>query len=456
MNAIRVVLFLGAMLFILDVPAQSKSFLSGKITDGQTGNPLPNATIHIHDVNRAAIANENGDYKTSFISPGNYLIEVSHIGYGSIVEAVSISGNTIKNFSLKEAVVEQEGITITGVSTATRIKLSPQPVIVLKKNELFKISSSNIINSLTHVPGVNALTTGPAISKPFIRGLGYNRVLVINDGVKQEGQQWGDEHGIEIDDYSVQRIEVLKGPASLMYGSDGLAGVINIQSLSPVSEGTIMANLLGEYQTNSRLRGYYGSVAGSKSGFSFNAYGAYKAAQDYKNKYDGYVFNSKFNNKNAGAMVGYHGSYGHSFFRVSNFDQHTGMIEGDRDSLSGQFIKTGPGGSEEIAADNDFKSINPFVPYQHVRHFKLSTDNSFKVGNNKLDFSAGYQRNQRMEFGDPDNANDPVAFFDLKTVNYAVKLILPYKNNWKTSAGISGITQTNQNKAGEALIPDYN
>ena len=198
------VFFLFALLFIQNIHAQTKSTFTGKITDQKTGLPLPNATIRIHDVNRDAIANENGDYKTSSIPAGNYLVEVSHIGYGTIVETITIRGNTIKNFSLKDAVVEQEGITITGVSTATRIKLSPQPVIVLKKSELFKISSSNIINSLTHLPGVNAMTTGPAISKPFIRGLGYNRVLVINDGVKQEGQQWGDEHGIEIDDYSVQ------------------------------------------------------------------------------------------------------------------------------------------------------------------------------------------------------------------------------------------------------------
>ena len=216
-------------------------------------------------------------------------------------------------FRSRDAVVEQEGVTVTGVSTATRLKQSSQPVAILKRTELLKISSSNIINSLTKIAGVNALTTGPAISKPFIRGLGYNRVLVINDGIKQEGQQWGDEHGIEIDDYSVQRVEVLKGPASLMYGSDGLAGVINIQTLGPVAEGTINANVLGEYQTNSRLRGYYGNVAGTKNGFNFNAYGSYKAAQDYKNKYDGNVFNSKFNNKNFGGMLGYGGSWGHAY-----------------------------------------------------------------------------------------------------------------------------------------------
>ncbi len=451
----KIIFFILFLLFIQNISAQTRSFLTGKITDEKTGESLPNATIRIHELNRDAIARDNGEYKTSFIPEGNYLVEVSFIGYAGVVEMVPVNGITVKNFSLKEAVVEHEGVTVTGVSTATRLKQSPQPVIVLKKAELFKVSSSNIINSLGHIAGVSALTTGPAISKPFIRGLGYNRVLVVNDGMKQEGQQWGDEHGIEIDDYSVQRVEVLKGPASLMYGSDGLAGVINIQSLTPVSDGSVIASLLGEYQSNSRLRGYYGSVAGAKNGFSFNGYGSYKAAQDYENKYDGFVFNSKFKNKNYGGMLGYSGSWGHSYIRISNFDQHTGMIEGARDSVSGKFIKTIAGGGEEIASSEDFESINPFVPYQHVQHFKLSADNSFNAGRSKLDITVGYQRNQRREYGDPDNADRPVAYFDLQTVNYAGKLNLPYKANWRTTIGLSGMNQSNDNKAEEALIPEY-
>ena len=451
----RIIFFFSGLFFLYNSNAQERSVLTGKVTDEKTGAPLPGANIHIHDINRDAVSNDSGQYKTGFIPSGNYLVEVSYIGHTSRVERVNINGVTTQNFSLNTAVVEQEGVTVTGVSTATRLKQSPQPVTVLKKAELLKISSSNIINSLTHVAGVNALTTGPAISKPFIRGLGYNRVLIVNDGVKQEGQQWGDEHGVEIDDYSVQRVEVLKGPASLMYGSDGLAGVINIQSLAPAAEGTINANVLGEYQTNSRLRGYYGSVAGSKNGFSFNAYGSYKGAQDYKNKYDGHVFNSKFNNRNVGGMLGYGGSWGHSYLRVSNFDQHIGMVEGERDDATGQFLKTVAGGGEEIANENDFKSIDPFVPFQQVQHFKISSDNSFNVGKSKLDITAGYQSNQRKEFGDADNANVPVAHFDLKTINYSAKLNIPYKGQWKTSIGISGMNQTNKNRAEEAIIPDY-
>jgi iron complex outermembrane receptor protein len=456
MKARNIIIFFPVLFFLQNSFAQTRSLLTGKITDEMTGAPMPGATIRIHDINRDAIANENGEYKTSFIPAGNYLVEVSYVGHASVVERIAVGGTTIKDFILKDAVVEQEGITVTGVSTATRLRQSPQPVEILKRTELLKISSSNIINSLTKIAGVNALTTGPAISKPFIRGLGYNRVLVINDGVKQEGQQWGDEHGIEIDDYSVQRVEVLKGPASLMYGSDGLAGVINIQSLTSIAEGTINANLLGEYQTNSRLRGYYGSVAGARNGFSFNAYGSYKGAEDYRNKYDGHVFNSKFNNRNFGGMLGYSGSWGHSYLRASNFDQHIGMIEGDRDDATGRFVKAVAGGGEEIATSADFKSIDPFVPFQQVQHFKVSSDNSFNAGKNKLDVSVGFQRNQRREFGEPGNKNEPVAYFDLKTVNYGVKLNIPYQGSWKTSIGVSGMVQNNRNRAEEALIPDYN
>lgn len=451
----RGILSLMALLFIVNVFGQNKASLSGKILQAESSEPLPGATIRIHDINREAIASDSGTFRFSSLPTGKYLVEISYAGRETLVQTVDINGNTALDFSLRSAVVEQEGVTVTGVTTATRLRQSPQPVAIMKKTELMKISSSNIINSLTKIPGITALTTGPAISKPFIRGLGYNRVVVVNDGIRQEGQQWGDEHGIEVDDYSVQRVEVLKGPASLTYGSDALAGVINIQSTSPLPEGTLKANLLGEYQTNSNLRGFYGDFGGTKNGFSFNAYASYKGAQDFRNKYDGDVFNSKFKNMNFGGMLGYGGSWGHSFLRVSNFNQHAGIVEGDRDDVTGQFIKPIAGGGEAIATSEDFKGIDPLVPFQHIRHFKISSDNSFNVGKSKLDLLLGYQRNQRQEFGDPDNIDDPSAYFDLKTFTYSLKYNLPFQGPWKTSIGLSGMSQKNENRADEVLIPDY-
>ncbi|MBL7756277.1 MAG: TonB-dependent receptor plug domain-containing protein, partial [Chitinophagaceae bacterium] len=219
MKRIHTSLLLLFILAVQSVFAQNKFTLSGKVTNGTNGAPLVGATVHIHDANRELVTDADGQYKTSALPAGKYLVEVSYVGFESRVELVEVSGNTTYNFSLATAVVEQEGVTVTGVSAATRLRQSPQPVTIIKKADLTRTSSTNIINSLSHIPGVSALSTGPAIAKPFIRGLGYNRVVVVNDGIRQEGQQWGDEHGIEIDDYSAQRIEVLKGPASLMYGS---------------------------------------------------------------------------------------------------------------------------------------------------------------------------------------------------------------------------------------------
>lgn len=451
------VLFISTTTFSQNTNTNRRSIastLTGKVNNAGGGS-LAGASIFIYDVRRGASSDAEGNYKTPPLPSGRYVVEVSYSGYGTVVETIAISGTTEHNFTLAPSVTEQEGVTVTGVSTATSLRRSPQPVVVLKRSQLVGISSTNIIGALTHIPGVNAVTTGPAISKPFIRGLGYNRVLTINDGVRQEGQQWGDEHGIEIDDYSAQRVEVLKGPSSLIYGSDALAGVVNIQTLVPVQEGTIHADVLSEYQTNNGLRGFYGNIAGTKNGFSWGTYGSYKGAADYRNKLDDDVFNSKFYNKNFGGMLGYSGAWGHSHLMVSNFNQYAGIVEGARDSATGAFVKDNPGGVQSIATQTDFKEITPVVPYQHIRHFKLTTDNSFNLGRSRLDITVSYQRNQRQEFGNADDPKTPEGWFDLKTVNYIARLNFPNTGYLKTSAGITGMVQTNENRATEAIIPAY-
>lgn len=452
---LTLLLTLSYTLLIAQKRSNEKFYLSGIVTDSVTGSPLAHASIYIPDARTGTMSDEKGFFKTTALATGHYLVEVSFSGYQNIVSSIDINSNTTHNFRMQIAVTEQEGVTITGVSSATRLKLSPQQVSIIKRDDLVRSTSTNIINSISNIPGVTAVTTGPAISKPFIRGLGYNRVVTINDGVRQEGQQWGDEHGIEIDDYSAQRIEVLKGPASLMYGSDALAGVINILSMTPATEGYIKFNAASEYQFNDRLRGAYGNIAGTKNGFSFNAYASYKAAADYKNKYDGYVLNSKFMNRNIGAMIGYTGTWGHSYLSATNFDQLAGLVEGERDPVTGEFIKPLPGGNDAIAGPDDFSSIHPLVPYQHIQHFKILSDNSFNTGIGKADLLIGYQRNQRKEMGNPDEPNTPVAYFDLKTVNYSAKLNLTQKSKWKTSVGVSGMIQNNINRGEEVLIPDY-
>lgn len=431
-----------------------KGSLAGVVTDAKTGQPIQGASVYVADIKSGSSTNAKGEYSISNISEGTHLVEISHIGYTTIAENMDIVAGTKRDFALTESIVENNAVIVTGVTKATQLKKVPFQVSVLRKEDLLQSASPNIIESITRKPGVSSISTGPAISKPLIRGLGYNRVLTVNDGVRQEGQQWGDEHGIEIDEASVNKIEVMKGPASLVYGSDAMAGVINIITNVPVPTNTLKMNVGSNYQSNNRLRSFYGNIAGNVDGLSWNVYGTTKAASDYKNKYDGYVFNSKFNEHNIGGYVGYNGNWGFSHLLLSNFNLKTGLVEGERDA-DGSFVKDIAGGTQVKANDDDFKSTDPEIPYQHIRHFKIATDNSFRIGSNRLSVNVGWQRNQREEFGNPDDLSERALYFDLKTITYTAQFHFKETNGWKPSIGINGMQQQNTNRGIEQLIPDY-
>lgn len=458
MKSRRLLLLLAGIFFFGNVFGQLKASISGTITDVKTGKPLPGATVYFPDLRTGAASNAEGVYTIINIAGGRHLVEISHLGYSSIIETVELGAGVQKDFALNPSIIENEAVTVTGVSTATSTKRTPIPVNIIKKEDLFNNVSTNLIDNISKTPGVSQVSTGPAISKPFIRGLGYNRVLVVNDGIRQEGQQWGDEHGIEIDEQNVSKVEVLKGPASLMYGSDALAGVVNVISILPPPEGSIKGNVAAGYQTNNRQRNIHADLGGNSKGFIWGLYGSYKAAADYKNKYDGYVFNSKFNEKDFGGYLGLNKHWGYSHFYVTRFDQRLGLVEGDRDDATGKFLKlvdNGGTAEEELANPADFKSTDPFVPQQRIQHFKIAADNSFRVGQDRLTFVVGYQRNQRQEFGNVLDPGEKELYFDLGTVNYNLQYHFAEKKNWKTTLGINGMQQTNQNKGAETLIPEY-
>ena len=453
----KILLFI-FLLFGATIFAQSKLTLSGKVTDAKTGESLAGTTIYFPDLRTGVASANDGTFSISSIAAGKYLIEISHLGYSSLIETIELSGSMQKDFVLNPSVIENEAVTVTGVAGATSTKRTPIPVNIIKKLDLFRNTSTNLIDNLAKTPGVAQVSTGPAISKPFIRGLGYNRVLVVNDGIKQEGQQWGDEHGIEVDEQNVSKVEILKGPASLMYGSDALAGVVNIISFLPPPEGKTRGNISASYFTNNRQRNLHADIGGNNKGFVWGLYGSYKAAADYKNKYDGYVFNSKFNEKNVGGYIGLNKNWGYSHLYVTRFDQHLGLVEGDRDDATGKFLKlVNNGGVEDeaITTDADFKLTTPFIPGQRIQHTKIATDNSFNIGKNRLTFVLGYQRNQRQEFGNVLEPDEKGLYFDLGTVDYNLQYHFAEKKNWKTTIGVNGMQQTNSNKGIEFLIPEY-
>ncbi len=434
----------------------NKVVFTGKVTDGRTGEALAGASVYIADLKTGAVTNNEGIFLISNISPGRHLIEVSFVGYSTHTEYLEISGDIQKDFALSASIMENNEVVITGVSTATQIRRTPTPVTVVKRQDLIKISSTNLVDAISRNPGVAQISSGPAISKPVIRGLGYTRLIVMNDGVRQEGQQWGDEHGIEIDEYSVSKIEILKGPASLMYGSDAMAGVINILTNVPVAEGTFKGNILSNFQTNNRLRGVGVNLgAYHKQGFNWNAYGSYKASGDYTNKYDGRVYNSKFNEVNAGGYAGFNGSWGYSHLIFSTYNQHTGIIEGERDDF-GNFTKPLPGGGTALPTSEDFNAVSPQIPRQVIKHVKVVSENNFNIGKGRLLLIVGNQNNRRIEFGNIDNPSQKDLYFDLHTITYSIIYNIRENKNWRSSLGLTGMVQNNKNKGAEVLIPEYN
>lgn len=434
---------------------KTKTQLSGKVIDTKTQQPLTGASVVLADSKTGTVSDSSGNYILKNIPVGHTIIEVSYAGYKTLVEHLDLSSSTEHNFFLTPSMLVNEGVTVTAVANATSIRKTPITISRVNKSELLRTPSTNIIDALSKQPGVSQLSTGPAISKPIIRGLGYNRLIVINDGVRQEGQQWGDEHGIEIDENSVSRVEIVKGPASLIYGSDAIAGVINIITTTPAPTNTLRGNILSNYQTNNYQRSLFGNVGGNHDGFNWNAWGDYKAAGDYRNKYDGRVFNSKFNEHNFGGYIGWNGAWGFTHLIVSKFTQKLGVIEGERDS-NGNFVKRLLGGLTTNPDENDFNSTTPEIPYQSIQHFKLISDNSFKAGSGRVSLNLGWQRNQRQEYGNPDAPKVNDLYFDLKTFNYNAIYHFNEKNGWTSSIGANGMLQNNQNKAEEVLIPEYN
>lgn len=439
----------------INISNRVKGVLSGKITDVKTGEGLPGTSIYFIDDKIGTIAGENGNYTLSNIPFGHHVIEISHAGYSTLVEHIEITTDLQKDFALSPVIAENQGVIVTGVSGATSIRKAPVSVVSVKKLALLQTPSSNIIDALSHIPGISQLSSGPAVSKPVIRGLGYNRVVTINDGVRQEGQQWGDEHGIEIDEMSVSKVELLKGPASLMYGSDAMAGVINFITNVPVADGTIKGMIQSNYQSNNGLRAFNATIAGNKNGFNWNVYGTAKSAGDYKNKYDGKVLNSRFNENNFGGYAGINKGWGYSHIIVSRFDQQLGLVEGERDATTGKFLLYAGSPLERIATSTDLSSRELFVPRQRVQHNKIVSDNNFVIKKSRIKLNIGYQQNKRREYGNPEDPAEEDLYFDLKTINYNLQWQLPRMNEWHTTVGLNGMQQANTNKGAEVLIPAY-
>lgn len=433
--------------------------ISGNIKEEQTNEILSGVSLYISDLKSGTTSDKDGNYKLKNIKSGTYLFEISLIGYKKRVERIHISNDTVVDYLMGQSVSEMNEVVVTAVSRSTELRLSPIIIKPIDFSVLNQNSATNLIDALKNVPGVSQITTGAGISKPTIRGLGYNRVISLYNGIRQEGQQWGDEHGIEIDEYSIDRIEIVKGPGSLMYGSDGIAGVLNFISPKAPPVGQVKTQLISNYQSNNNLIGYSVSNAGNNNGLQWLGRFSNKFAGNYQNKYDGKVYNSGFREYDGSLFLGVTKKWGYSHLNLSSFNTILNMVEGDRDSL-GRFILLAPHGNgstkESLATAKDLSGYKIGFPHQEVNHLRVLSNNYFILRKGTINLDLGYQNNKRKEFGDVLNPNDKALFFDLSTFSYNMRYNFVETKGWETSVGSSGMQQSNTNKGLEFLIPEYN
>ena len=328
--------------------------------------------------------------------------------------------------------LQLNAVVVTGLTGDVHLREVAAPISVIQPVDLQARASTNIIGAIAKEPGVSQITTGGAISKPVIRGLGYNRVVVVNDGIRQEGQQWGDEHGIEIDGASVHSVEILKGPASLMYGSDAMAGVLIFHPAPVAPMGTVRGNISTEYQTNNGLFDYSLNASGNQKGLVWDVRFSDKYAHAYKNSVNHWVANSGFSERAASGMIGLNRNWGYSRLKLSYYHLTPGIIEGEEEGAIG---------------------YKPGLPFQQVYHYKAVLDNTFRLGEGRLKALLGWQQNRRQEF--EESADEYGLFFLLNTVNYDIKYQRDAQAGWKYAVGVNGMLQSSDNKGDEYLIPDY-
>lgn len=329
-----------------------------------------------------------------------------------------------------------KGVVVTGLTGDSRLNETPTAINVLDSRALRSEASTNIIDAIARQPGVSQISTGNGISKPVIRGLGYNRVVVIADGIRQEGQQWGDEHGIELDGNAVNSAEIIKGPASLMYGSDALAGVIIFHPYPNPAPGYLTGGFSSEYQSNNGLAAYSIYQGGNIDGNIWNLRYSDKYAHSYRNAADGLVPGTQFRERAIGGKAGINRKWGYSNLTLGYYHLTPGMAEG---------YEEGP-----LEGPTGYRIE---LPFQQVRHYKAVLDNTIMLGEGRIKALAGLQQNRRQEF--EEETDEAELDFRLGTLNYDIRYISGNIDGWKVSTGTGGMYQESENLGEEVLIPAY-
>ncbi|HTA81400.1 MAG TPA: carboxypeptidase-like regulatory domain-containing protein, partial [Bacteroidia bacterium] len=361
------------LLFVNITIAQS---LSGTITDSASHQTMPGVVVYLPQLNLGSTSDIKGNYKINYLPSGTYEVEVKILGYSIITKQVSIKNDVILNFSMAVSSASSNEVVITALGNITNTQRSPVPVTLVSHDMILQQSSNNAVDEIAKQPGLNEITEGPGISKPEINGLGYNRVLTLFDGERQEDFQWGDEHGILIDPYAVYDAEIIRGPGSLQYGANAIAGVVSFKSEPFAESGTVQGSVLTEYQTNNGMIGNSEDIGGNHNGFIWDLRASNEEAHCYWDPKDGYVWGTAYTQSNVRGLIGINEKWGYSRLSVSILHREIEVPDGNRDS-NGHFEFDDPQNGQLNPNQSNYMSYNPNIAgYQVLDHDEVWWQNS--------------------------------------------------------------------------------
>lgn len=452
-------LFLIFMLLPGLVAAQT--VISGTAIDKSSQEPLIGVTIYFPGLKKGTLTDNTGHYRITDIPAGVHKIEARFLSYKTQTQTIRIAtGETTINFSLDPDVSQLQEVVVTGLTTGSTVKDSPIPIMTYNKIQWLQTSSTNLVDAVVKLPGMSQITTGVGLSKPVIRGLGFNRVITVHDGVRQEDNQWGEEHALQVDEYSIDRYEIIKGAGSLLYGSDGLGGVMSLISARPPEAGVIRGQILTNYQSNNGMIGLSGVVEGSsRKGLFGRVRVSTKSAGNYRNQYDGRVYGSAYREFDINGTIGINRKWGYSQLYVSNWHQDINIVTGERDP-TGRFTKLVrvAADSEALVPTTDADLLSRMIDpsnYQNLNNFKTSWNTFAKLGGGNLSAIVSYSQNRRQEFASTLTPGQPALYFYLQNVFYDLKYYFGGKNGWDFTIGANGLWQKNQNQGLQVLYPGY-
>lgn len=433
---IKLLIFFSVFLLL---KANAQNSLTGRITDAANHEALPGVNIIINDLSVGAVSNNNGQYQIGNIPNGQFFVTFSFVGYEDQTKKVDFQGHQITiDIKLKPMVIQGQEVVITGNFTGTQHE-NTVGISTLEMKNVTRVSQPSFMASLESVPGVSMISKGPGVGTPVIRGLSLSNLLVLNKGIPMANFQFSEDHPYLIDGLGIGRVEIIKGPASLMYGSGAVGGVINLVAEPVAREGSIEGAVSMKIFSNTMGTLSSVEVKGNHKGFVYGAGTEINSNKDFIQGGGATAFNTRFNTHSIKLNAG----------MIKNIGSFRIFYDYNRSKLG---MAVPP--ALALVKERGRKSE---IWYQDLTDQLLISKNKLFLGNLKLDADFSYQNNNRRLQGSRLTPAMELVNMRLKTFTYRFKSVYHFSESTKAFLGMQGMSQANRNGAApQHVIPDAN